>query len=163
MFTLPPFPAPNTSLGAQAAANSIRTAMENGSIRQRRRFSTDRITTSVTWTLTDLELGIFAAFHKHRLNLGNDWFQMDLPLSGGGLLPHTVRFVDGKFNQSIASGVGYWDVSAQLEIQERVVFTEEVLDFYLQVGFSASDIQNLLADVANFHQFLTVTYPPLTT
>lgn len=151
------FPMPQTSLAGDAQPNSIRTQMDSGTVRQRRRFTAEKVFVNVSWELSDNEFGVFVAYHLYKLNLGNDWFNMSLPL-GGGINNHVVRFVDGRFSQQYVT-VGFWRVSAVLEIQERAVFSEDVLEFYLDNGFSDEAIENLLFDVNAFHQCVHETLP----
>lgn len=155
------FPAPNTSLLVNGSPNSVRTQMDSGLVRQRRRFTVEQVQVRVQWTMGDTELAVFVAWHKFKIGLGNDWFIMNLPL-GGEVQPHVVRFLDGKFDHQYVP-VSYWDVSAILEIQERVTYDEDTLAFYLDLGFTPGAIANLYAFTDEFHIFLHDTYPPLTT
>lgn len=143
------FELPTTSFSGAQEANSIRTSMDSGAVRQRRRFTAERLVLSVKWQFSDLEMAVFTAFHKFRLNLGNDYFIMNLPV-GGDVQPHTVRFVDGKFAQAYAD-VMHWDVTAQLEVLERYVIDEALMSVYLAVGFGESEISTLLAAFDGVH------------
>jgi hypothetical protein len=151
------FPLPNVDLSASLEPNTIRTTMDSGATRQRRRFSSDVITVDASWSLSDTEFGVFIAYHDYRLNAGNDWFEMPLPL-GGGVHVHVVRFVEGKFDQQYDE-VSYWTVSAKLEVVQRVKFSPELLSFYLDIGFSESATGNLLSLIDSFHNCVHVTLP----
>lgn len=147
----------DTDLGGGQDSNTLRTQMESGTYRQRRRYTAERLAMRATWTLDDTEFAVFVAIHKWKLNLGNDWFQMDIPL-GGGILPHVVRFVDGKFDQNY-DDVQYWRVGAVLEIQERAVISEAALDLYLELGFSEDALTNIISAIDGFHECLHQTLP----
>lgn len=153
------FGLPETSLSGDTDPNTIRTQMDSGATRQRRRFTVERLFVRASWEWSDNEFGVWCAWHKFKINLGADWFIMDLPL-GGGVEPHIVRLVDGKFSQQYVP-VSYVRVSTTLEVKERVTYSEDVLAFYLDLGFSETAIQNLLASANAFHVFLHETYPPL--
>lgn len=151
------FGLPSTNFAGAQDANSIRTTMESGVVRQRRRFTAERLVLNAKWEWNDLQMAVFIAFHKFRLNLGNDYFIMPLPL-GGGVNNHVVRFLDGKFAQNY-SAVSHWDVSAQLEVLERVVFSEALMSVYLDIGFDGQLINGLLVALENVHTFIHVTEP----
>jgi hypothetical protein len=158
MITFPTtFPLPTADLAADEQANSIRTRMESGSTRQRRRFSIESLAVDVTWELNDEQMAMFTAFHKYKINLGNDWFEMQLPL-GGGVQTHKVRFQEGKFAQKYQD-VGHWEVTAKLDIEERYTFSEELLDTFLNIGSSETEIANFLAGVTDFHNCIHQTLP----
>lgn len=147
---------PSQSLSGDTAPNTIRTAMESGLTRQRRRYTTEVLQLRVVWEFSDTEFGVFMAFHKHKVNMGCDWFLMPLPIGGGAVVDTVVRFKEGNFNQQYVP-VNNWTVSATLEVQERPVFTEEVLDFYLGIGFSENELTNLVAASIDFHYCVHTT------
>lgn len=160
METWPPsFPMLSSSAySGDQAANTVRTTMDSGSIRQRRRFSVEILTLSCTWELSDTEFGIFCAFVKYRLNLGADWFLMNLPAGGDDVQLHQVRFQNGNFKQTYTD-VGFWDVQATLDVMQRMIISETVLDFYLATGFSDNERQNLIDAFNAFHNSVHVTSP----
>lgn len=103
-----------------------RTAMDSGRIRQRQRFTTDIRHFDVQWWFTDQKYAIFQAVVKLRLNMGNDYFTIDLPLGdqvgvmGGTPTPLTsvsARFVGGANGIKAAWQPSLWQVSAQLEVE----------------------------------------------
>lgn len=151
------FPLPTTSFGADEAGNALRTEMDSGTIRQRRRFSADRVTVDAQWEMGDTEFGVFCAWHKFKINAGSDWFNMVLPL-GGGYENHVVRFVGGRYSQSYEE-VDNWKVSATLEVQQRVTFSEALLDLYLEVGSNDESLTNFIDVVNRFHLCVHQTLP----
>lgn len=150
-------PTPSAAFDGDVQANTIRTQMESGVFRQRSRFTADLIFSNVTWELDDLQMSVFAAFHKYRLNLGNDWFEISLPL-GGGMQTHVVRLVDGKFKQTYVP-VAHWSVTAQLEIRERVTLPSDILDAYITIGFVEEDLTNFLDAIEDAYTVTHTTIP----
>src|SRR4051812_5067554 len=92
-------PTPAQDLSIALDTNHIRTRMESGLTRQRRRYTADAATISVVWEMSDLEFGLFSIFHRNYLNLGADWFTIPLPMNGNSLTPHVARFVSGNYRQ----------------------------------------------------------------
>jgi hypothetical protein len=112
-------PKPTQALSLRQRANSIRTKMDAGNVRQRRRFTTEILQVEIRWEFTDAEMSLFISWHKQKINLGTDWFTLSLPLGTTGFQTHTVRFQDGDFNQDYVP-VSNWEVSATLDVQQRV-------------------------------------------
>ena len=131
--------------------------MESGTVRQRRRFTVEALQVKVSWELSDVELEVFTAFHKHRLNLGNDWFTLPMP-SGGGVKDHTVRFVQGKFSQDYQN-VGRWRVSATMDVRDRDTLSAAVLDVFMEAGTDPVALQAFVTSVNNLHNLVHVTLP----
>lgn len=151
------FPAPNEDFSAEAIAGALRTAMDSGAIRQRRRFSVDLTQISISWTLDNIQMAVFSSFHKNRLNLGTDWFIMPLDL-GGGMVNHTVRFVGGQYSQQYAP-ISFWTVSAKMDVLERHTFSSSLLAIYLEFGFTETEIESLLVQIGHLHDLVHVTLP----
>lgn len=130
METFPDFlPLPSQDLSVGTGANSIRTKMDGGNIRQRRRFSTEIVQVRLTWEFDDEQMGVFIAWHKFKINLGSDQFILNIPLGGLVVQPHVVRFTNGEYSQEY-SAVMNWNVSATFDVVVRAQLTEEALDTY---------------------------------
>lgn len=151
------FPLPDETLSADTATNAVRTQMDSGTVRQRRRFSVDMTQVSVQWTITDLQLAVLVSFHKNRINLGIDWFMMPLPL-GGDVQMHQVRFVEGKFSHAYKP-VGMWTVTAKLDVYQRLTFSDALLSIYLDYGFTEPEIIALMDSIDHFHTCVHETLP----
>lgn len=154
---IPGFNRPKTNLSAEVQPSSIRTAMESGTFRQRRRFTTDYTQVEVSWSLSDTEFGIFSAFCQYKLQQCSAWFNIELPLGGLGMVVHTARFVDATYKHDYDE-VGYWIVSAKLEIQQVHRFAESTLDLYLYLGFTQAQLDGLLDLFDNVHHAVHHTY-----
>ena len=107
----------------------IRTKFETGRARQRSRFENKTSMYSVRWQLSDAEHDIFEAFHRIKLNNGNDWFNISLPATQG-IQTVLARFVKGQYSKN-HKGVLYWVVSAKLEVEEDYGLTEAELNALL--------------------------------
>ena len=106
----------------------IRTEMEVGPVRQRRRASAMPTSFSFRMILGGQELAIFEAWYKHKIDGGAAWFIM--PVSRGGAMDYTdVRFTEA-YTVSI-SGYDMFDVSCNAEIREKPVMDESELEQHL--------------------------------
>ena len=96
---------------------SIRTDMEAGLARVRRRFTAVPTEYKVTWKFTREELGIFEKFYQEDLFDGTAWFNIPL-VNGVGETNHVARF---KEPYSAQTGLREfsWVVTATLEVVSR--------------------------------------------
>lgn len=151
------FPFPTVGLVGKADPNVIRTPMESGYVRQRLRFTKQLFTLDVSWELSAFEYEVFTAFHKHRLNMGTDWFLIYLPL-GDTVQEFQVRFKGGEYKHAYRL-VNYWEISAALELHTRHTMDADVLTALVDIGFSDAEIQLLLLAIDDFHKAVHVTLP----
>ena len=80
--TLPPPTVEGYGLSPQEAV--LRTDMESGPARQRRRFRQTPTRISVRWMFTEFEFALFEAWYKYHADEGGQWFEITL-LGGLGL------------------------------------------------------------------------------
>lgn len=66
--------------------------MENGFVRQRRRFTGFRMTWSVSWLFTMDQYTTFLAFWDAEIACGTTYFNIDLPINGG-MVSQCVSFL----------------------------------------------------------------------
>lgn len=129
MFTWPEniIPLPSFNFDIDVEFSNIRSKMESGRVRQRPRFSRALELGSVRFELTKQEFAWFKAAWVHKLNNGNDWFTMRLPIgNGANLTLSEIRFVsDFKANHR---PVGNWDISATVEFKETETVSEGEFD-----------------------------------
>lgn len=129
----------------------LRTEMEAGPARQRRRFTQVPSRISVRWLLRRDQFALFEAWYRWHAKEGGEWFGTDL-LGGLGMVTHEARFTR-QFEARLLSAAR-WEVSSELEIRERPVLTEAALDIAL-----AEDIPGLLVAVDSLHALLHTTLP----
>lgn len=111
-------PAPQSNGYSVAPADpSLRTDMEAGAARSRRRTYARDDRVSVGWLLTDAQMDTFRAWFDDDAEAagGSAWFYISLPLGDGGLTLVEARFV-GMYRHAIV-GVMDWSVTAQLEVR----------------------------------------------
>jgi hypothetical protein len=113
----------------------LRTDMESGPARQRRRFRQTPTRITVRWLFSEFEFALFEAWYKYHADEGAQWFQITL-LGGLGLLPHQARFTS-QFEAGLMPGQ-LWDVKGVLEVRERPTLDEGALNLLLE--FKAEDI-----------------------
>ena len=96
--------------------NVIRTEMESGPARTRRRYISVPTDVSVTWTLTRAELASFQTFYREAIYDGAGWFLMPVVMGDGEAL-RTARFKEPYRAETVANE-HVWQVSATLEVME---------------------------------------------
>ncbi|OAN64793.1 hypothetical protein [Magnetospirillum moscoviense] len=144
--------------GIEPQDGVLRTEMEAGPARQRRRHTQTPSRIPVRWRFTQWQFGIFEAWYKWKGLEGATWFAMDL-LGGLGVVTHEARFVGAGSSPYKATprrgGQGaIWIVTTTLEIRERPVLTEAALDIVL-----AEDVAGLLATVNSLHTTIHTSLP----
>ncbi len=107
-------PSPNLSgYGVDPAAAFIRTDMESGPARQRRRFSQVPEQVTASFRFTNSEMTTFRNFWKTNLFDGNASFTLNLDL-GAGVVNYIVRFIS-PYRSARQSGM-VWDVAVKVEV-----------------------------------------------
>lgn len=120
-------PKPSISgYGGEVEQGVIRTNMDSGRPRQRQRFTSGWRPITAQWKFSDEEYGMFQAFVKYKINGGNDFFDIELPL-GDGMNTYSVRFVGGKYGYKYEAHM-YWIVTANLECDVTSVIDEAAFD-----------------------------------
>lgn len=92
----------------------IRTDMESGTARQRRRFTATPHRLTASWMLTSVQMAAFKSFFESTINFGTDWFTMSIDV-GAGITAYDCRFTAPY--QANFLGIGNWTVSGQIEIR----------------------------------------------
>ncbi|WP_051331770.1 hypothetical protein [Methylocaldum szegediense] len=97
----------------------IRTEMESGPARQRRRYTQVPSMINVRFDFTLEQFGIFEKFWEQDLLHGERWFEIKL-VNGVGEKTYTARFDANEPPEavSVAKGRG-WVVKARLEVEAR--------------------------------------------
>lgn len=115
--------------GIQPGDAILRTEMEAGPARQRRRFTQVPSRVSVRWIMRRDQFALFEAWYRWQAKEGGAWFEIEL-LGGLGLLTQEARFTR-QFQAQLLGGT-LWEIRSELEIRERPVLTGEALDVLLQ-------------------------------
>ena len=113
--TLPP---PNVSgYGVNPIDPAVRTDMETGAARSRRRTAARNDQVAATWIFTDAQMAIFRAWFDDPANAagGAAWFTVNLALGTSGRVSVSARFV-GVWQSTALDGL-HWSVTAKLEIR----------------------------------------------
>ena len=104
---------------------TIRTQMDAGPDRVRRRFTAIPSRIPVRWRFTCGELALFEAWHKHTALDGAAWFNVSLA-NGLGIQSMEARFTKPP-KKPLLSGLN-WEVQAELEVRSPPVMGAEYLD-----------------------------------
>ena len=129
----------------------LRTEMEAGPARQRRRFTSVPSRIAVRWLLRRDQFAVFEAWYRWQADEGVRWFSIDLA-GGLGMLGHEARFTR-QFEARPIAGV-LWEVVSELEIRERPVLSEGALALLLQ-----ESCPGLLAAIDRLHTLVHRTLP----
>ncbi len=132
----------------------LRTEMEAGLARQRRRFTNVPTKVSVRWIMRRDQYPIFEAWYRWQAKEGANWFTITL-LGGLGLLEQEARFTR-QFSARLLAGGTLWEITSELEIRERPVLDEGLLNLLLSEDpagliFSGNSLHILV------HQTLPIT------
>lgn len=106
----------------------LRTEMEAGPARQRRRFTQTPTRVGVRWVMRQDQFALFESWYRFQAREGGAWFEIEL-LGGLGLLEQEARFTR-QFQAQLFAGV-LWEISSELEIRERPVLDEGLLALLL--------------------------------
>ncbi|WLE60231.1 hypothetical protein GIY62_06110 [Burkholderia plantarii] len=149
-----PLPSPD-SYNVTPGTPYIRTAMDGGRARQRRRFTRVSPSVDVVWTFTQLQYAIFEAWLQYEVHYGASFFEIDL-VNGLGIGPARARFMnDPPFKATLqGSTTEYWQVTATLDVKPLPIMSRD--DFDVLSEYSAPDLDAL----ANaLHTLVHVTLP----
>lgn len=95
-------------------ANNARGAVGVGPATSRNRNTRQSASVNVVYTMSEVQLGIFEAWHHWTINDGAAWFTSDQ--AGEGLESNTCRFSGGYTATLLNSG--FWSVSSTLIIDQ---------------------------------------------
>lgn len=122
----------------------LRTDMEAGLARQRRRFTDVPSVIVVRWVMTRNQFAVFEAWYKLYAKEGAEFFDIDL-LGGIGMTTHNARFTQ-QFDAKLVNG-NLWEITSQLEIRERPTLDLEATEILLE-----NPPEALLATVDELHR-----------
>lgn len=125
----------------------LRTEMEAGLARQRRRFTNVPTKVSVRWIMRRDQYAIFEGWYRWHAKEGANWFTITL-LGGMGLQEQEARFVR-QFSARLIAGGMLWEIASELEIRERPVLDEGLLNLLL-----SEDVPGLIQSSHALHQLV---------
>lgn len=119
MATFPgTLPAPQRDgYGLNPVDQSIRTDMESGAARARRRTAARQDKIQVSWKFSDAQMDTFRTWFDNSAECagGAAWFTISLAVGATGIDSKSARFI-GAFQAKLLPGLR-WHVSATLEVQ----------------------------------------------
>lgn len=129
-MSIPAFPAvlPAPTVGGYSykpQENVIRTDMEAGPARQRRRFTREATTVSLQFIFTQTEMGVFEYWFRNEAKHGASWFDMNLA-SGAGIQQVQARFV-APYKAKALPGLNY-EVTGDVEVDLMPVISQAEYD-----------------------------------
>ena len=108
----------------------VRTEMEVGPARQRRRASTMPTTFSCKMILTRYQVAILEAWYKYKIESGAAWFTMPV-LTETGMIDTSVRFSEPY--QVAMQGYDLYEITCNLEINDMPMMSEDRLNLILGI------------------------------
>lgn len=140
-------PLPSDSFSVDAEFANIRSKMDSGRVRQRPRFTKELELAKVEIQMNKRQYAWFKAFWVHKINNGNDWFTMTLPLPNGETLTDaTIRFAsDYRANHKTFEN---WDISATVEFETGTVISLDALDLAIEAD---GDLESIQEDIEAFN------------
>lgn len=103
----------------------LRTTMDAGPARQRRRFSTTPTSVPVSFKVSQDQLATFEAWHHYEISDGAGWFTVTLA-NGKGLVSCEAHF-SGPYKAAPESSILRWVISGTLEVRSMPILTEAEL------------------------------------
>lgn len=128
-------PFPSVQYSYQPKASYVRTDMDAGRPRVRRRFLKTPTTVALQWSLTQEQLELFEGFVFHDLLGGIAWFVMPIA-NGRGINRVKVRFSqpDSPYQVSLVAPDREWTVTAQAETMGMPVLSADAYWVALNMG-----------------------------
>ena len=130
----------------------LRTEMESGPARQRKRFTQVPSRFTARWLMRRTQFAVFESWYSLQAQDGGTWFDINL-LNGIGLSTSEARFTR-QFDARLTGGGMLWEVTTELEIRERPVLSAEALAIGLD-----SDIDALIVSTNNLHTLVHIKLP----
>lgn len=139
----------------QDTQGNINASESEGFVVQVGRFDPEIKQQAVRWIFTGEQFEIFQSFFEHRLNLGADYFRVDLPFEEG-LQEVQARFVNGAYKASYQEP--HWVVTATLEVEDVPTMTGEAYDFFVELN---EDLELLETSADRLHVCVHEVLPSL--
>lgn len=137
--------------GLVAMPSTIRTEMDNGIPRTRRRFTRQLTTATLNFNFTREKFGLFDGFWRGTLSDGASWFVMPLR-NGISDDPWTVRSIAPP--EATNNGPDIWRVSWKIEIDQIPQLSADDV-----AGLLLEPDMDLAQEIGQLYQFVHVDYP----
>lgn len=121
----------------QQQRNVVRTDMEQGAPRQRRRFEDTFTSAKVKWILTGEQMKLFEGWYKHMAEEGGVWVQMPIKVPKG-ILPHRVRFATAIKQKLLSEDL--WEVSSTLDLESEDILSKAEVSAIISAGVVAPPV-----------------------
>jgi len=118
----------------QLVSPLMRSELESGRARQRRRFTSVPEGAQVAWLFSSVETRAFISWFRDQLIDGALYFECPLDHPGLGFTDYTCRFT-GVYSGPTRVGPDEWSISAELELRERAALDPDwgfATDYILQ-------------------------------
>jgi hypothetical protein len=137
--------------GLMASPSTVRTEMDNGTPRMRRRFTRQLTTASLNFKFKREQYGLFDGFWRGTLSDGTAWFVMPLR-NGISDDPWTVRGINPPKAQVISPDV--WHVSWDVEVDQMPQLSADDV-----AGLLLEPDMDISMETGQLYQFIHVDYP----
>ena len=129
----------------------VRTDMEAGPARQRRRYTQTPSKITVKWVMNREQFAVFEAWYRYYAKEGAEWFNIVL-LGGIGLIEQDARFTK-QFTASLKNGY-LWEIISELEIRDRPTLSEDATEILID-----SEVNDLLSTISKLHILVHTSCP----
>ena len=132
-------------------SNLLRTKMDSGHSRVRRRFKSAPTIMPASWHCKSDVAAAFEGFVTHALYDCTAWFLMSI-LTPSGLVEHEVRFITSPLEDCKPLSVSYWEYTAQIEVKQRAVLSEQQTAEALLKPNSTTQFTDGIKEAVNSYQ-----------
>lgn len=137
--------------GLNQQSNLLRTKMDSGHARVRRRFISVPTIMTATWNFRSNDAAIFEGFITHALYGGSAWFLMDI-LTPLGIAPHEVRFKTNPLEKCKFIDGTWWEYQADVEVNNRAIMSEQQTVEAVLASNTSTQFTNGVKDAVESYQ-----------
>ena len=132
-------------------SNLLRTKMDSGHSRVRRRFNSVPTIMPASWRCKSDIAAAFEGFVTHGLHDCTAWFLMNI-LTPSGLVEHEVRFITSPLEDRKPLSASHWEYTAQIEIKQLIVLSEQQTAEVLLQPNSTTEFTDGIKEAVNSYQ-----------
>ncbi len=137
--------------GFKQQSNLLRTKMDSGHSRVRRRFKSVPTTNTASWLLKKDEAAAFEGFIEHALHGASAWFVMEV-LTPIGMVEHDARFITSPLESYKPYSATHWEYKAQIELKKREIISEQQTAESLLTPNTTTEFINGVKDAVESYQ-----------